>query len=359
MPPSKERRARSQKGYQRTAKADPRWKLIEKTVQALEKILDPGAEIRHNEQLPELDTGILRQCDITIRSGKPPRQTLTIVEVQDRSRKVTLPIYDAWYRKREKLGAQHLICVSTTGFPNSVIKCAKKTGETVRLVTLTEGAPPPFFQAREHYLRMKVLHSRDVAIGWVNEAPPSAVEGHRCDSKVFSVNYSSQTQSMIDIVQREFLAGKALDLETETPRPNMRVNRYRLDLTAGESAVWLETASGPEQVRDLFVEDYIEVVNISMPLTFHAYEQIGHEETLAWVVFASGTYEENIFSVRIMLARQSNGHFTIMKSELSPIPGLTIMSDCLLIATTVSAEERQQRTKQADSGGSASHNMSR
>lgn len=106
-----------------TLPVEPRWRLIERAVALLEKTLTPDALIEHNKQLPETASGNLRQCDVVIRYGKPPRSTLTIVEVQDRNKKLEIGTYDGWCQKREKLGAQHLICVSAHAFP--AIRCER------------------------------------------------------------------------------------------------------------------------------------------------------------------------------------------------------------------------------------------
>jgi len=60
------------------------WLTIEKLVQLIEKSISPESLVEHNIFLPDLTSrsNAKRQCDIVIKSGKPPRQTLTIVEVQ-------------------------------------------------------------------------------------------------------------------------------------------------------------------------------------------------------------------------------------------------------------------------------------
>lgn len=114
------------------------WKLVERVVALLEQAIAPGARVEHNVKLLDHESGIMRQCDVVIRQGKPPRETLTIVEVQDRGRRVTLPIFEGWYRKRQKVRAQHLICVSQKGFSSGVIQEARRQAGIVRLLELKE-----------------------------------------------------------------------------------------------------------------------------------------------------------------------------------------------------------------------------
>lgn len=120
------------------AHIDPEWLFKQRVVALLEKALDPAATVEHDVRLPELVGGGLRQCDVAIYAGTPERQTMTIVEVQKRTSKPDINTFDGWCSKRDKLGAQHLICVSAEGFPKSILESAKRQGNSVRLVTLGE-----------------------------------------------------------------------------------------------------------------------------------------------------------------------------------------------------------------------------
>jgi hypothetical protein len=59
---------------------EPKWKLVERVVALIEKSLTPDAQVQHNISLPDITTRHPRQCDVVIRYGKPPRQTLSIVQ---------------------------------------------------------------------------------------------------------------------------------------------------------------------------------------------------------------------------------------------------------------------------------------
>ena len=119
---------------------EPKWRIVERVVALLEQSLSPAARVKHDVYLPDrtLSNESRRQCDVVIWSGQPPRETITIVEVQDRNQRVDINTFDGWCRKMERVGAQHLICVSTTGFPRSVKEEALRRGPTVRLVTLQD-----------------------------------------------------------------------------------------------------------------------------------------------------------------------------------------------------------------------------
>lgn len=132
---------------------DPKWKFIEKVVTIIERYIAPTAKVRRNVFLPVLKnkTRRPRQCDIVIEDGKAPRQTISIVEVQDQGTKPEIGEFHGWIKKMQEVGAQHLICVSELGFPDSIQKEADEIGPTVRLLTLKKlekgewPLPPTFF----------------------------------------------------------------------------------------------------------------------------------------------------------------------------------------------------------------------
>ena len=70
------------------------WKETEQMVAQLERMLTPSAKVQHNVNLPVIGskTGRKRQCDVVITYSKPPRETITIVEVQDRKSSTAVPL---------------------------------------------------------------------------------------------------------------------------------------------------------------------------------------------------------------------------------------------------------------------------
>ncbi len=104
------------------------WEMMEEVVSILEKSISPDSRVERNVLLFDLSgSSVKRQCDIVIRSGTPPRETISIVEVQDRSKRFDVTFFDGLCTKMRKVGAQHLICVSRQEFPKSIIKEAIKT----------------------------------------------------------------------------------------------------------------------------------------------------------------------------------------------------------------------------------------
>jgi hypothetical protein len=308
-----------------TVAANTPSQLLERAVAVLEKFLAPDAFVEHNIRLPELVTGTLRQCDVVIRAGKAPRQTLTIVEAQDRGRNVELSDYEGWCQKREKLGAQHLICVSTNGFPTSVQRDAALRGDTIRLMTLLEtNVFPPFFSAREMNLEMQVLAHRDATIIWDRQVPSEFLSA-RCDSKIFQADGHAGLISIMDIADREWLKGRALDVSVEHQTSEKFTRKYRLDLASSNPSLWLPTAQGKIPLLEAAITDTVDVHREMIPINPLAYEQIGWQGTLAWVFIGTGRYEGHELGIRIPVSNGVGGHFRIGATQFTPIPGLTFL----------------------------------
>lgn len=118
-------------------------KQLELLIQLIEKSITPNSVVEHNVNMPIINSriGATTQCDIVIWSGIKPRQTITIIEAQDRNSKVKPNDFRGWKQKLEDVGAQHLICVSRQIFPKSIKEQASLSGGSIILVTLKESEP--------------------------------------------------------------------------------------------------------------------------------------------------------------------------------------------------------------------------
>lgn len=116
----------------------PAWKSKESLVALLEGVLTKDARIQQDVHLPRVDIESTRQCDVVVTTGEPPRQQITIVEVQDRKKKYSAESFDGHLAKLDQVGANHLIVVATSGFAKSVLQKAKRVGPKVRLMLLKE-----------------------------------------------------------------------------------------------------------------------------------------------------------------------------------------------------------------------------
>jgi hypothetical protein len=87
------------------AKTGLTWRLTERVVKVVEQAIAPDARVEHSFFLSELaNPSTRRQCDVVVWVGKLPRQTITIIEVQDRSDKVDINTFDGWHEKLKRVG---------------------------------------------------------------------------------------------------------------------------------------------------------------------------------------------------------------------------------------------------------------
>jgi len=312
------------------------WKLIERVVALLEETLDPNASINVNEYLPELATGTMRQCDVVIRTGKPPRDTLTIVEVQDRNRKVEYATYEGWCKKREKLGAQQLICVSRVGFPASIHKDAVLRGHTVRLVTLLEVEDPPdFITIRTVISNMQILEKREGEVIFT-EAPHNLLEeSFRISDRIFRSEMYEGLRSLSEIAELMLKRGAAKKLTSVRMGAGRYQESYLLDFEEVGNLTWLSHSDYLVPVSGARIVDTLERITRTLPIQILAYEQTDFNGALAWIVIAKGDYEGKEHHIRIPYVSKEGKPVWTGRIMSSKIPGLVYESEVIEIGYRV------------------------
>jgi hypothetical protein len=135
----------------------PLWLAQEEICGLFERALAPNAVVHISTPRDRLDrAGNRRQLDVEVIVGTGNRQVRSIVEVQKRSEKVGINIYDGWIAKKERLNAALLICVSEAGFTDDVIAAATHDHPyDVKLGLLQEVDLP---QINEHFVIGKFSH---------------------------------------------------------------------------------------------------------------------------------------------------------------------------------------------------------
>lgn len=318
---------------------------MEKTVALLEKALTPGSEVRHNELLPVLgDPKSTRQCDVTIRTGQPPRQTLTIVEVQKRDAKPELVMFHGWYAKMREVGAQHLICVSEAGFPHSIIqRVFREFGPTVRLMTLADLENP----------EIPGLHSLSSDI--FRHRPQFSVE--LFESTVIG---SGQVpiEANFDATSRFLDRGngrEALSLNEALPPILLRRERalaipshllpnpevVELDLLAELGPdLWVNVPQGRFKLKASSVRVKIDHQWERIPLRFSEYRQVETGGVVAWLESATGECADGTFSYEMVFTLNATNSLQMMFRSTDPGLCLTVSPDKDLLAKAFAPLEK-------------------
>jgi len=94
---------------------------FERIIARIQKSVHERAEIGVNEKIRDVDTGRLRQIDITIRLSDGPTQFFGIVEVRDQSRPIGVRYVEEIFGKQRSVRADAAFLVSKSGFAKTAI----------------------------------------------------------------------------------------------------------------------------------------------------------------------------------------------------------------------------------------------
>jgi hypothetical protein len=298
-------------------KKNSKWELIEEVVSILEKAISPDSQVEHNVLLPDLtESSKKRQCDVVIRSGRPPRETITIVEVQDRNSKFDITFFDGLCTKMRKVGAQHLVCVSRKEFPESIIREAKKQGPTVRLVTLKElhdSFPVNFIENCIYVSERNILEIIDVKIGVEKGClPPSRDETSSIDESLFVYSSEQNILSMKDLINlyidsqerlNKRLYEGTISLNIQLPENKMKLWHIKNDIKT--------------EIINLSLNVSVDIKRTKAPVGFLSYKQLDTDGPLAWLMEARYTYKKQEIEIQATLVPFENG---LYKFEFTKIP---------------------------------------
>jgi hypothetical protein len=303
---------------------EPRWKTIEKVVALLEKSLTPEARVMHNVKLPCLTTGHEEQCDVVIETGRSPRVSRTIVEVQKRNERVKPNEFRGWCQKLRDVGANRLICVSAKPFPKSIKdKVAKELGPTVLLVRLEalESNRWPFQIVNG---AMKVYKPKVSVDNSIMPNPLLTFDPLNNPFREFNGVLMSGAE-MPNVIQREGTENllPLMDLINEGVRSmNDRPELLRLPEGAHPVVIcWnpinvnfcLNGQSAP--IIEVRIAYTLEIISLWFPFEISSYTQDGHN-TLAWIVRATGDIDGENAEIRFVCTPATDGCFTMSHPQL-------------------------------------------
>lgn len=252
---------------------------LEQLTLLIEKSLDPHSKMKHNVQMPILNSqkGTTTQCDIVIWSGSPNRETVTIIEVQDRNSRVKPNDFRGWQLKLEEVGAQHLICVSKQEFPASIKEKAYSSGNKIHLVHLTDKLPDkiPLNLLRT---QCNLKYHELISIGDVRlTLPESEINNHELfntEVKIREKCYSfvpDELLSLIDIFNKFY-----------NPKEHENESKEKLIFKLNKDPALSYCINGRYIPIGLSFEFCCQLKTESVPVSVLSYLQNG--EALAWVL---------------------------------------------------------------------------
>lgn len=112
-----------------------KWRKLERLVASIENHLKPqGAVVKYSHKRRDIH-GRLREVDATIEYKIGSVPILIIVECRDRKGKQGVGWIEQLVTKRENLGANQVVAVSTSGFSKPAMDLAKKKSIQLRLIS--------------------------------------------------------------------------------------------------------------------------------------------------------------------------------------------------------------------------------
>lgn len=291
-------------------------KYLEHLVHLIEKSINSDARVEHDVNLPVITStiGATRQCDIVITQGKPPRQTVTIIEVQDRGSKPSRNDFGGWVEKLKEVGAQHLICVSREGFSASVIEKAAQSGTTVRLIELKE--------IGEDQIPLDIFSFSLI----ISDFNIKKVEGIEFDAKKEDFEKNYQAGDRIDLGIINFHSpifsedGENIISLYQLIRNNFPVQsgktsgNSRLSLPVYENKNVFLLIDG-QVIKTRFKVDFEWIGEVyEVPINMMSYTQNGHG-VLAWILEGEQQTERGTWKFRMPVERREDGNFLIKNVE--------------------------------------------
>ncbi|MCX6676812.1 MAG: hypothetical protein NTU95_02560 [Methanothrix sp.] len=218
MTSKKERKTR--KKAKAVLRKEPAWMHAQRIVAILEQSLSPNARVQHDVKLPVIGMkDQWRQCDVVITYGEPPREFLSIIEVQRRNSKPDINTFGGWVAKMEDVGAQQLICVSAKGYPKSIKqqvneRLGKRRVCLLTLEELIEGEMPGLKPVHKTMVEETSTFSIQSAgpLKLKHNVPADELELDT-RNRVFGYNESEERVSLLDLTS---LALEYLESEQHT-----------------------------------------------------------------------------------------------------------------------------------------------
>lgn len=292
----------------------PRWKSAEELVAAIEKSLAPDAVVEHNVFLPVMGQDRSRQCDVVLRVGKPPREQLFIVEVQQRGAKPDINTFGGWLRKMDEVGANGLICVSEVGFPQSIIDdVALRVGPKVKLMTLDRDEAE--LSLGSFYLIPELVRStykiRNIEVKgaelWESNSDRSLT--FELSGRILSnTGNPDDAQTLVSIATQ-----CACEKDPHAHLPQSAVGQpiqVNYDLVTSDSLqLWLHANEGVFRLRRWTISMTIQRFDKSEPMIYSKwnYSQKFHGSTVAWVATASFDITEGTVKMTLVFTTDKSG----------------------------------------------------
>lgn len=105
-----------------------KWKQFEELVAQIYRELTPGAQVIHNDKIQGVESGILRQIDVSIRSKIAGHEILSIIQAKDTSTPADVNVVGEFVSVVSDVRANKGILICKSGFTENAAKYAQNRG---------------------------------------------------------------------------------------------------------------------------------------------------------------------------------------------------------------------------------------
>jgi len=178
---------------------------LERLVVRLEMALaDPSATVKRNDRIPDLVTKRLREIDVSIRRSVGSVPVLVIVECRDRRRRQDVEWIEQVASKRDSVGADAAVVVTTNGLTHPATLKAQNLGVRVyRIKDITAQDVKSWFSVENLTVSHPNVHFYKVDVEFVdpNVHPHGefVATGIRVTDAVFRMRKTGTKVSLLDI----------------------------------------------------------------------------------------------------------------------------------------------------------------
>lgn len=288
------------------------WEKKEELVKLIEKVISPSSHIERDVKLPNLKSkiGAKRQCDVVIRTGKPPRETISIVEVQKRGIKVDINTFGGWCVKMRDVGAQHLICVSEKGFPKSIIEEAQLMGPTIRLLTLAqlesiEGSPLNFISNTVKNPRRELTKITGAVLNYKNDVDTGLQDlDIKLTSRDFRYNGFWMTAKDLFFAHLDYLEGQGNNYVDGK-------HKIKIKLPLPNDEFYFRKDGDLKEIIEFSASYEVDIINREMELTSSEYKQVEYGTSVAWVMETSIYQDDKEKEMKIVLIPEEDATYRL------------------------------------------------
>lgn len=303
---------------------DLNWKQAENITALIERAISPDAHVQTNVHLPVIGTNRTRQCDVVIYFGKPPRQTIAIVEVQKRKRKPDITTFHGWVRKMQEVGAQQLFCVSALGYPRSIIDDVQtRIGPTVKLLTLKDltsvGKVSAFTLAPFMVEASPKYFITDIGIPKVSGIHEVSLSLNT-DERIISIANNDEIFSLNELIA--IALNNASNLQLPLPHEIENWNQFvTLPLESVFESICFNLVNTKIHVKEwsIGLKLYAEAKHIPIPVTHLEYRQELLDGTIAWVGRTQFKHKGQSFELTIVVRPDEQGYLRDINTWFAPL----------------------------------------